>query len=75
MRRSVDEIGATSISFRPKVFSDPASVSPFLLNANSVGQKQDQRYVSDMKKIKSKLVTFITDNVRLVDKNLVGRIG
>ena len=26
MRRSPDEIGATSISFRPKVFSDPASV-------------------------------------------------
>jgi hypothetical protein len=26
MRRSADEIGATSISFRPKVFSDPASV-------------------------------------------------
>src|SRR5262249_34939298 len=24
MRRSADEIGATSISFRPKVFSDPA---------------------------------------------------
>ena len=31
--------------------------------------------MSDMKKIKTKLVTFITDNVRLVDKNLVGRIG
>ena len=31
--------------------------------------------MSDMKKIKAKLVTFITDNVRLVDKNLVGRIG
>ncbi len=26
MRGSADEIGATSISFRPKVFSDPASV-------------------------------------------------
>jgi len=26
MRRNSDEIGATSISFRPKVFSDPASV-------------------------------------------------
>jgi len=26
MRRSADEIGATSISFRPKVFSDLASV-------------------------------------------------
>jgi hypothetical protein len=26
MRRSADEIGATSISFRSKVFSDPASV-------------------------------------------------
>src|SRR5262249_50717517 len=26
MRRSADEIGTTSISFRPKVFSDPASV-------------------------------------------------
>jgi hypothetical protein len=26
MRRSADEIGATSISFRPKVFSDPASI-------------------------------------------------
>ena len=26
MRRSADEIRATSISFRPKVFSDPASV-------------------------------------------------
>jgi hypothetical protein len=26
MRRSADEIGATLISFRPKVFSDPASV-------------------------------------------------
>jgi hypothetical protein len=26
MRRSADEICATSISFRPKVFSDPASV-------------------------------------------------
>jgi hypothetical protein len=26
MRRSADEIGATPISFRPKVFSDPASV-------------------------------------------------
>src|SRR5262245_24027403 len=25
-RRSADEIGATSISFRPKAFSDPASV-------------------------------------------------
>jgi hypothetical protein len=26
MRQSADEIGVTSISFRPKVFSDPASV-------------------------------------------------
>jgi hypothetical protein len=25
MRRSADEMGATSISFRPKVFSDPAT--------------------------------------------------
>jgi hypothetical protein len=24
MRRSADKIGATAISFRPKVFSDPA---------------------------------------------------
>jgi len=35
----------------------------------------DVTRMSDMKKIKTKLVIFITDNVRLADKNLVGRIG
>ena len=35
--------------------------------------------MSDIKKIKSKLVTFVTDNVRLVgivgDKNLLARVS
>src|SRR6516165_4587033 len=36
MRRSADEIGATSISFRPKVFSDPASVVDRIFSAHRV---------------------------------------
>jgi hypothetical protein len=40
---------------------------PFLLNAKSAGRRKTRSKVSaDMKKIKSKLVTFVTDNVRLV---------
>src|SRR6516164_11296472 len=36
MRRSADEIGATSISFRPKVFSDATSVVDGIFSAHSV---------------------------------------
>jgi hypothetical protein len=36
MRRSADEIGATSISFRPKVLSDPASVVDRIFSAHTV---------------------------------------
>src|SRR5262245_22600027 len=36
MRRSADEIGATSISFRPKVFSDPAN----LLGGSSLADRR-----------------------------------
>ena len=36
MRRSADEIGATLISFRPKVFSDPASVVDGIFSAHRV---------------------------------------
>src|SRR5215831_5788938 len=35
MRRSADEIGATSISFRPKVFSDPASAKFCIILLNT----------------------------------------
>jgi hypothetical protein len=47
------------------------NVSPFLLNANSAGRRKTRSKLSalgmsDMKKIKSKLVTIVTDNVRLV---------
>ena len=56
------------------------NASPFLLNANSAGQaKNTIKGMSDMKKIKTKLVTFVTDNVRLVgivgDKNLLARMS
>ena len=59
------------------------NVSPFLLNANSAGRRKTRSKVSalgmsDMKKIKTKLVTFVTDNVRPVgivgDKNLLARL-
>ena len=59
------------------------NVSPFLLNANSAGRRKTRSKVSalgmsDMKKIKTKLVTFVTDNVRPVgivgDKNLLARM-
>src|SRR5262245_40020629 len=36
MRRSADEIGATSISFRPKVFSDATSVVDEIFSAHKV---------------------------------------
>ena len=36
MRRSADEIGATSISFRPKVFSDATSVVDRIFSAHRV---------------------------------------
>ena len=36
MRRSADEIGATSISFRPKVFSDATSVVDGIFSAHRV---------------------------------------
>jgi hypothetical protein len=47
------------------------NVSPFLLNANSAGRRKTRSKVSalrmsDMKKIKTKLVTFVTDNILLV---------
>ena len=56
------------------------NVSPSLLNANSAGRRKTRSNVSalrmsDMKKIKTKLVTFVTDNVLLVgivgNKNLL----
>jgi hypothetical protein len=59
------------------------SVSPFLLNANSAGRRKTRSKVSalrmsDMKKIKTKLVTFVTDNVLLVgivgNENLLARM-
>jgi hypothetical protein len=41
--------------------------------------KDEIKGMSDMKKIKTKLVTFVTDNVRLVgivgDKNLLARMS
>jgi len=40
------------------------NASPFLLNANSAGRRKTG--VPDVKKIKTKLVTIVTDNVRLV---------
>src|SRR5262249_56731107 len=54
------------------------NVSPFLLNANSAGQrKHDQRYVRHEEN-KNKLVTFVTDNVLLVgivgNKNCLARM-
>jgi hypothetical protein len=56
------------------------NASPFLLNANSAGQaKNTIKRMSDMKKIKTKLVTFVTDNLRLVrivgDRNLLARVS
>jgi len=53
---------------------------PFLVNANSAGRRKTRSKVSaDMKKIKSKLVTFVTDNVLLVaivgNKNLLARMS
>jgi len=59
------------------------NVSPFFLNANSAGRRKTRSNVSasrisDMKKIKTKLVTFVTDNVRLggivESKNLLARM-
>jgi hypothetical protein len=54
------------------------NVSPFLLNANSGVGKNKIKGMPDMKKIKSKLVTIVTDNVRLVgivgNKNLLARM-
>ena len=46
------------------------NVSPFLLNAKSAGRRKTRSKVtalrmSDTKKIKTKLVTFVTDNVLL----------
>ena len=38
MRRSADEVGATSISFRPKVFSDATSVVDGIFSAHRVAQ-------------------------------------
>jgi Tfp pilus assembly protein PilP len=54
--------------------------APFVLNVNSAGQaKNTIKRMSDMKKIKTKLVTFVTDNVRLVgivgDKDLLARMS
>jgi DNA-binding protein H-NS len=40
MRRSADEIGATSISFRPKVFSDATSVVDGIFSAHSLHDKK-----------------------------------
>ena len=54
-------------------------VSPFFLNAKSTGAKNTIKGMSDVKKIKTKLVTIVTDNVRLVgivgDKNLLARVS
>jgi hypothetical protein len=54
------------------------NVSPFLLNANSGVGKNKIKGMPDMKKIKSKLVTIVTDNVRLVgivgNKNCLARM-
>jgi len=59
------------------------NVSPFLLNAKSAGRRKTRSKVSalrmsDMKKIKTKLVTFVTDNVLLIgivaNKNLLARM-
>jgi len=59
------------------------NVSPFLLNAKSAGRRKTRSKVSalrmsDMKKIKTKPVTFVTDNVLLVgivgNKNLLARM-
>jgi hypothetical protein len=58
------------------------NVSPFLLNTNSAGRRKTRSKLStsgmsEMKKIKSKLVTIVTDNVLLVgivaNKNLLAR--
>jgi hypothetical protein len=57
-------------------------VSAFLLNANSAGGRKVRSNVSaldtDMKKIKSRLVTIVTDNVLRVgivsNKTLFGRM-
>jgi len=58
-------------------------VSPFFLNAKSTGRRKTRSKVSalrmpDMRKIKAKLVTFVTDSVRLVgiveNKNLLARM-
>jgi len=42
MRRSADEIGATSISFRPKVFSDATSVVDGIFSAHRVLHDKNQ---------------------------------
>src|SRR5262249_42201180 len=41
MRRSADEIGATSISFRPKVFSDATAVVDGIFSAHRVSARQE----------------------------------
>jgi hypothetical protein len=54
------------------------NVSPLLLNANSAGGENKIKGMSDIKKIKSKLVTIVTDNVLLVgivgNKNRLARM-
>src|SRR5215831_20429072 len=42
MRRSADEIGATSISLRPKVFSDATSVVDEIFSAHRVLHDKNQ---------------------------------
>jgi hypothetical protein len=62
--------------------SNGEKVSAFLLNANSAGGRKMCSKVSaldtDMKKIKSRLVTIVTDNVLRVgivsNKTLLGRM-
>jgi hypothetical protein len=62
--------------------SNREKVSAFLLNANSAGGRKCARRVwaldTDMKKIKSRLVTIVTDNVLRVgivsNKTLLGRM-
>jgi hypothetical protein len=62
--------------------SNGEKISAFLLNANSAGARKTRSKVSaldtDMKKIKSMLVTIVTDNVLRVgivsNKNLLARM-
>jgi len=55
------------------------NASPFVLNANSARRRKTRSKVCQMKKIKTKLVTFVTDNVRLIgivgDKDLLARMS